>query len=480
MFEDLANAAALRFFVEISAIPRPSYHEKTIADYLEKFAAKRGLACYRDAVHNVLIKRPATAGREGEPAVLLQAHTDMVAEKHSYVEHDFLREGIALEREGDRLFANGTTLGADDGFGVAIMLAVLDDMELSCPPLECLFTSAEEVGLVGAEKFDYSRISAKYMLNLDSAEEDTVIVGCCGGVRSTLTVPVTFEKAEGQGITLSVGGLCGGHSGEDIHRNRMNANVLIGKLLLALGEHTPFRLVKITGGDKSNAIPRECEVTLLPDDSVAAHNFLEGAKALAQTFLCAKEDEGLTVRAEATSVTRALTYADTDKILQVLQMPNGVLHMRKEPPIMPETSRNLASLRTEKDSIVVKLCSRSPRQDRFLELRAGEEDLAKRVLGTVTYDNAYPGWESDMNAPLVHTWQKALYTVTGKQTKPTLIHAGLETGLITNAVKGLEAIAVGCNIHDLHTPFETMEISSFLRISHTVKEFLRTIHYRSI
>lgn len=476
MLETIANDAALRFFEEISAIPRASYHEKEIADYIEKFAATRGLFCYRDAAHNVLVKKCATQGREQEPAVLLQAHTDMVAEKHSHIEHDFLREGIKLQCEGDRLFANGTTLGADDGFGVAIMLAVLDDNELSAPALECLFTSAEEVGLVGAGKFDYSRISAKYMLNLDSAEEDTVIVGCCGGVRSTLTVPVTPERVQGQGITLSVGGLCGGHSGEDIHRNRLNANVLIGKLLLALREHTPFRLVDIAGGDKSNAIPRECKVTLLPDDIDAAHTFLKGAAALARSFICAKEDEGLTLAANVIDVTHAISYADTDKILQVLQLPNGVLHMRKEPPIMPETSRNLASLRTDTDRIIINLCARSPKPERFLELKDEEEALAKRISGRIEYDNAYPGWEGDMNAPLVHTWQKALYAVTGKCAEATLIHAGLETGLITNAVKGLEAIAVGCNIHDLHTPFETMEISSFLRISHTVKAFLRIIN----
>ncbi len=476
MLETIANDAALRFFEEISAIPRASYHEKEIADYIEEFAANRGLFCYRDAAHNVFVKKRATQGREHEPSVLLQAHTDMVAEKHSHIEHDFLREGIKLQCEGDRLFANGTTLGADDGFGVAIMLAVLDDNELSAPALECLFTSAEEVGLVGAGKFDYSRISAKYMLNLDSAEEDTVIVGCCGGVRSTLTVPVTFEHVPGQGITLSVGGLCGGHSGEDIHRNRLNANVLIGKLLVALREHTPFRLVDIKGGDKSNAIPRECKVTLLPDDIDAAHAFLEGGEALARSFICAKEDKGLTLAANVSGVTRVMSYADTDKILQVLQLPNGVLQMRKEPPIMPETSRNLASLRTDTDRVIIKLCARSPKPRRLLEIRGEEEALAKSVSGAVEYDNAYPGWESDMNAPLVHTWKKALYTVTGNRAEATLIHAGLETGLITNAVKGLEAIAVGCNIHDLHTPFETMEISSFLRISHTVKEFLRIIN----
>ena len=472
----MEHSASLRFFEEISAIPRPSYHEREIADYIEKFAQERGLSCYRDKENNVLVKKPATLGRENEPAVLLQAHTDMVAEKHLHVVHDFLHDGIELIREGDRLFANGTTLGADDGFGVAIMLAVLDGEAASHPALECLFTAAEEVGLLGAERFDYSHITAKYMLNLDSAEEDTVIVGCCGGMRSKLTLPATFERVTGEGNTLSLGGLSGGHSGEDIHRNRLNANVLMGKLLAALREHTPFRLVEMTGGDKSNSIPRDCTATLLPDDSDAARAFLEGAGALARSFIIAKEDEGLTVKAEAAPVARALSYPDTDRVLRVLEIPNGVLRMRSETPIMPEVSRNLASVRTHEDCVVVNLCSRSPREDRLDEICRQEQALAKSVCGIRNEVSRYPGWVSDMNAPLVHAWQNALMSVTGKGAEPTLIHAGLETGIITNAVPGLEAISVGCDLHDLHTPFETMEISSFLRISKTVVEFLRIVN----
>jgi len=476
LINDMAPLAPFHFFEEISAIPRASFEEERIADHLEKFAADRALFCYRDAAHNVLIKKPASKGRENERAVLLQAHTDMVTEKHAHIEHDFSREGIALVREGNKLFANGTTLGADDGFGVAIMLALLDDRTLSCPALECLFTSAEEIGLVGAGKFDYSKISAKYMLNLDTAKEDTVIVGCCGGICSNFTVPVTFEEACANGIAISVGGLCGGHSGGDIHRGRLNANVLLGKILSALQKHTPFRLAGITGGDKSNAIPRECEALLLPDDKEAADAFLAGAQALAKSFVVAKEDAGLFLNVEPAPVSRALTYADTEKILQILNMPNGVLHMRSEAPIMPEASRNLASLRTHEKSITAELSSRSAKPARLQESRQEQDALAARISASVDYYGEYPGWEGDMQGSLVRTWQAAFSTVTGKHAAPTLIHAGLETGLITNAVPGLEAISVGCNIHDLHTPFETMDLDSFARIFRTVKEFLRIIN----
>lgn len=467
--------APFAFFEEISAIPRPSLGEERIADYLVRFAADRGLWCYRDVAHNVLIKKPASKGREAEPTVLLQAHTDMVTEKHPHIKHDFHTEGITPQVSGNLLFANGTTLGGDDGFGVAVMLAVLDDKTLSHAPLECLFTSAEEIGLVGAGRFDYSHIGAKYMLNLDSSEEDTVIVGCCGGLRSKLTVPVTFTPLDAPGISIVIGGLCGGHSGEDIHRERLNANALMGKLLSALQKVTPFRLASITGGEKINAIPRDCEAVVIPQDMAAAQRVLADVQALAGSFVCAEEDRDLTVTVSAVQVTRALDYADTDKIMQVLAIPNGILHMRREPPIMPEASRNLANLRTHENTITSELFSRSAKEQRLLESQAEQDALAARIGGEMTYYGVYPGWESGTDAPLVRAWQTAFHTVTGKHTAPTLIHAGLETGLITNAVKGLEAIAVGCNIHNLHTPVETIELDSFARIYRTVLEFLRIL-----
>lgn len=475
LLDRLEPRAPFRFFEEISAIPRPSLHEAKIADHLESFSNERGLFCYRDAADNVLIKKPATAGREGEPAVLLQAHTDMVTEKHSYVRHDFNTEGLTLLVRDGLLYADGTTLGADDGFGVAIMLAVLDEKELSHPALECLFTSAEEIGLVGAGQFDYSHITAKNMLNLDSAEENTVIVGCCGGVRSELTLPISLAPVNEEGISVAIGGLCGGHSGEDIHRGRLNALVLMGKLLTALRVQTPLRLARVTGGEKTNAIPRECEAVLLADDRAVAEDFAQKLEALARSYIAASEDGGLSVKVESVHVKKAMSYTDTDKIIRVLSIPDGVLHMRSVPPVMPEASRNLANCRTHGDKVTFGISSRSAKECRLDESRAEQDALAVDIGATVTYYNAYPGWESAMDAPLVRAWQEAYHTVTGASTEPTLIHAGLETGLITNAVKGLSAIAVGCNVHNLHTPRETMELDSFSRIYRTVLEFLRIL-----
>ena len=474
LVNDIEPLAPFHYFEEISAIPRPPLKEARIADYLEDFAKAHGLWCYRDKAYNVLIRKPASSDMCDAPTVLLQAHTDMVCEKRPDVTHDFDTEGLELRRDGNRLFANGTTLGADDGFGVAVMLAVLADGTLSHPPLECLFTSAEEIGLVGASQFDYGLLRARYMLNLDSSEEDTVIVGCCGGLRAQMTLPVSLHALKGRGLTVTVGGLCGGHSGEDIHRGRRNANVEMGKLLQVLAEMTEMRLVHLHGGDKSNAIPRDCVAIVWVRDDVA-EAFAAKASAMLAEAVTAKEDQGAFVRVEQCAVDTALSLEDTAKVLSVLSLPDGVLAWRKTPPIMPDTSRNLASVRTHGDKIVFTTFSRSPRVAPLESSRAEQERLAAALGAEMSYADPYPGWESATDAPLVKRWQEAYRRVSGLETTPTLIHAGLETGLICNAVAGLEAIAVGCNIHNLHAPIETMELDSFARIYCVVTEFLQTI-----
>lgn len=475
LINDRDPLAPFHYFEEISAIPRPSLDEGKIADYLENFAKARGLWCYRDRAHNVLIKKPASRGRENAPTLLLQAHTDMVCEKRPEVVHDFHAEGLTLCRQGNLLFAKGTTLGADDGFGVAVMLAVLADDTLSHPPLECLFTSAEEIGLVGAGQFDYRLLSARYMLNLDSAEENTVIVGCCGGIRSKITLPVEFLAVKGIALTLTIGGLCGGHSGEDVHRGRLNANVEMGKLLQKLADITNIRLAYLSGGDKSNAIPRDCTATVWVEDVAAAEAFAASAASYLAAGVRTEEDKNAFLYVEKTEAHTALSFEDTAKVLRVLSLPNGVLSWRTEPPIMPHYSRNLASVRTHGDKIVFELSSRSPDATLLDSSCAEQNGLADGIGAAVSYSGAYPGWESATDAPLVKMWQQAYTSTLGLEATPTLIHAGLETGLITNAVKGLEAISVGCHIHDLHTPVETMELDSFARIYQTIVEFLRII-----
>ena len=462
-----------RYFEEISAIPRASYHEAAIADYLEHFAADRGFDCYRDEANNVLIKKAGTAGREQEAPLLLQAHTDMVTEVAFGKAHDFMTEGVKLQRKDNILFANGTTLGADDGFGVALMLSVLDGAAASHPPLECLFTSAEEVGLVGAGAFDYSRISARRMLNFDSAEEHLVITGCCGGVRSDVHIPVALKPFAGQGLRIGLHGLCGGHSGEDIHRGRANAFVTLGKLLSGLYEKTPFRFVSINGGDKDNAIPRDCEAVILPVDLLAAKSYLSDAEQLLSALVTSPDDSKRHLSVAEIPVHASMTKKDTENILDFLAVRNGVLCWRSDIAGMPETSRNLASVHTEGEMIKVCFSSRSPFDHKLDELMSELEQLAAGLGGSASPRSRYPGWEGIPDSPLSAGWQAAYRRVTGREISTTVIHAGLECGLISSKLPGLEVISVGCNIHDLHTPVETVELDSFERIYQTFLDFLK-------
>ena len=465
IIKGVKNERPFYYFEQISKIPRASRNEKEIADYIVDFANERGLRVYRDRVDNVLITKNA----ENDAPIMLQAHTDMVAEKNIGTAHDFANDPIELIQEGNILRANGTTLGADDGFGVAVMLAVLESDEISHPYLECLFTSSEEVGLEGASAFDYSQIKSRRMINLDSAEEDTIIIGCCGGIRTELTIPVTFEKGEFNGYRLTLGGLCGGHSGEDINRGRLNAHIVMGKILNKIYAQDKFCLSYISGGDKDNAIPRECECVITTNKELD----LGWVNEFARELLWAKEDGELFVKVEKTNTFSAVSFETTEKILEILSIRNAVLYFRTEPPILPETSRNLARIRTKDDSIIISFSSRSYLDSRLDESICELDSLAKKLGGTTYHHERYPGWASDKDIPLVKGWQSAFFNVSGKQTEPTLIHAGLECGLMSRELKGLEAISVGCNVHDLHTPKETMEIDSMDKIFEAMLQFLK-------
>ncbi len=365
-----ADSAPLRFFEEISAIPRASRNEAEIADYLERFAAERGLFCRRDASCNVLIKKGASVGREAEPALMLQAHTDMVAEKNEGVAHDFATQGLRLLREGNILRADGTTLGADDGFGVAIMLAALDDDTLSHPALECLFTAAEEVGLVGASACDYSDITAKRMINLDSAEEDRIIVGCCGGHRTDLLLDVQTHPADGEGILVKVSGLCGGHSGEDIHRGRGHALAILQSLLCELRKTQELRFAHLVCPGRSNVIPRECSATVCARDRQAAETLLRAAadRVLREPRLA--EDAGLCIEIEKAPYRELWSVEDTDRMLQLLGLPHGVLTWRV-PGLLPQTSRNLGLVCYKRGMVGVSVSTRSPSKKNAVGKRCG-------------------------------------------------------------------------------------------------------------
>lgn len=469
-----AYDAPLRYFEEISAVPRASGKEERIADYLVRFAESRGLSCYRDALHNVLVKKPGSAGRENEPPLLVQAHSDMVAAKIETCTHDFDTEGIRLVREGDILRADGTTLGADDGAGVAMILAILADDTLSHPPLECLFTVSEEIGLLGAAAFDYSRISARRMLNLDSSEEDKIVTGCCGGLRTDLTLSLAAAPNDKEGLIVTVDGLCGGHSGEDIHRGRGNALSMMGELLTALLQAGKVSLGEIRGGDKDNVIPRYCRAEIVTDDIGRAERVLSEKAAQLKALCKAPEDAGLTFTFAPTVPRRLLSPDATARIARLLMIPTGVLAYRPD-GVFPDLSRNVATVVTNENGVIVGLSTRSPDPAPIAACSKEVEAVAAEVGAKVRHHSAYPGWESPADSAVVKAWQKAYTAVTGKTATPCVIHAGLECGLISASLPGLEAISVSCDIEGLHTPAERMDLASFGRVYRTVLAFLKEI-----
>jgi dipeptidase D len=309
------------------------------------------------------------------------------------------------------------------------------------------------------------------MLNLDSAEEREVITGCCGGVRTEITLPATPVAAAGIGARVFLSGLSGGHSGEDINKGRGNAHILMGRLLKALGELTPFRLCSLSGGDKDNAIPRECEAIVLVESREALSAFAAQANVLLASFLTATEDGKASVSVTEVSVSAAYSEADSAKMLSVLGIDNGVLAYY-EGEQMPRTSRNLAKISSEADGVVFGFSSRSANESELDGSCESLDALAASIGGTTRHFSRYPGWESAGETALCRDWQAAYAKVSGNSARATVIHAGLECGLITASLKGMQAISDGCNIFDLHTPQERVELDSFDRIYQTLLAFL--------
>ena len=454
-------ASLFRFFEEISAIPRPSYHEEKIADYLVAFAKERGLECHRDAAHNVLIKKPATKGMEGGPAVLFQGHTDMVCEKNADVEHDFLRDPIKLFVDGKMLRAKGTTLGADNGVAVATMLAILDGEIGAHPAVECLFTTAEEMGLDGANSFDYSRISARRLVNLDSEELDLVTAGCAGGVRSDIVIPCKIKPLSGSSIRVSVSGLMGGHSGVNINSGRANANKLMGRLLSALYQTQEITLISLSGGSKDNAIPRECEAILAVSDLDAAIDLLTDTAAEIANEL-SQDDKGFCVVCEETEAGDVMMDAEsTLRILSFLSgVQSGVITMSPYVKGLVEFSRNLSVIRTEGEAVCFVLSTRSSLESQ-LEASINELTLFAKLLGaSIRHHGRYPGWSYAKESAIREAYLAAHHEVTGKDAAPDVIHAGLECGIISSKLPDMDMISVGPDMFDIHSPDEALDLES--------------------
>lgn len=495
-FTSMDPALVWQHFEDICRIPHGSGNEEALAIFIENFAQNQGLFCHRDTANNVFVRLPATKGYEHIPPVMLQGHTDMVCEKDSNSTHDFAKDALSLFLDGDKIAAQGTTLGGDDGIAVAMMMAVLQDPPQPHPTIECLFTVSEETGLEGAHAFDPSAVSvtAKTMINLDSECESVVTAGCAGGMRTDITLPVVSTAFEGICVEISLDGFSGGHSGVEIHEGHTNAIKALGEILTQALQKTPcpIYLCDVHGGGKDNAIPREAHaiLALQSQDMTVAEQFCNQVKACAellrQTPHIIPRDHHFTCRADIISHhPQAMFAEETNAVLALWQMArDGVLAMNAHVKGMVAYSRNMGILQTIKDEadcptgVRFSFSTRSACETHLDSAERELELLAKTCSpkGTkpiVHHHARYPGWDYAPTSPIRELWLATSQNLYGNTPKIEAIHAGLECGILLSKMPGMDIISVGPDMWDIHTPKERLGISSTARLYRLLREVLQ-------
>ncbi len=455
-----------KHFDKIRSIPHESGNEAQMAEYLLSFAKSKGFDSEKDATGNVVIRIPATPGHEDAPTVVLQGHMDMVCEKNSDVAHDFLKDPIEVELDGEWVAAKGTTLGADNGIGEAAGLAVSESEDVIHGPLELLFTVDEEVGLTGAGKLEEGFVKGKMMLNLDSEELGAVYVGCSGGGDSTMRLPVDFVDAPAgtKAYVMKVSGLSGGHSGIDIHENRGNAIKILASVLLKALTALPCHLAGIKGGSKRNAIPREAEAGLMVlETEVDELSELVGKEvdAINGELDSEKEVLAITIEPAEHGITKVFSEDDQNKVLKLIgDLPHGVAAMSKDIPGLVETSNNLATISTGGDGVVIGTSTRSSIASELLGLRDKIKSMGVAAGAAVEENEPYPGWKPNLESKLLATVKEIHKREFGKEPEVKAIHAGLECGIIGEKFPGMDMVSIGPWIEHPHSPGERVNIPS--------------------
>lgn len=453
-----------KYFEEISAIPRGSGHTSKIREYCENFAKARNLKFISDNANNIVIYKNGSNGRENEKPVIIQGHTDMVWEKDETCRIDFETDGLELAVEGDYVYAKGTTLGGDDGIAVAMCLALLDSDEYSHPPLEILFTSDEEIGMIGAGELDASVLEGKRMLNLDSEAEGTLWVSCAGGVRADIALKTECEKCDKATYKITVSGLHGGHSGAEIHKGYVNANKIMGILLDELKNKADFKIADIFGGTAGNAITRDscCIITSDCNDIMSVIN--EIGFALCNKIKSTDPDAVIAV-SETENAEKCMDAKTTQKVVALLnELLSGVIAMSKEIDGLVETSLNLGILKHSEGAVNFGFSVRSGKDSERVKLCERLSEIAERHSSEITFSSAYPAWEFKADSELRDIMAKTYFEMFGKEMVVTAIHAGLECGLFCGKIKGLDCVSLGPDMYDIHTPCEKLSISSTERV----------------
>jgi len=466
----------LAFFEEFSKIPRGSGNEQAISDYLVAFAKKRNLEVKQDAALNVVIYKP---GKQNSAPLIIQSHMDMVCEKNADTTHDFTKDPISLRYEGDFVYANGTTLGADNGVGMAISLALLDS-NLEHPPLEIIFTAEEETTMKGISALDKSWLTARRMINMDSGNDTTFCVGCAGGGRLDFNIPLTWEEVPaGMAVKqLTVRGLLGGHSGGEIHLGKANSIRTLGRALRALATETDIRIMSVSGGLKANAIPREANAEIaLPAAEVgkAEQILAELQKTLRTEYRIPDPDITLALT-ECTASGKAFTKTAANKaVAAMLLLPFGVLHMHHDIPGLVETSNNIGVMETTPNAITIDCALRSSVPSRRQFIRTQIETLAEALDVNVTFSAGYPGWTYNPDSPLLAAAVAEFKKIYNDEPNIQAVHAGLECGFMLEKIPDMDIISYCCKVFDAHTPNEHMSLSSLEKVWNYTKELLKTI-----
>lgn len=455
-----------KHFEKITSIPHCSGNETQLGEYLLAYAKGRKLEAERDSNGNVVIRLPATPGYEDRPVVVLQGHMDMVCEKNSDVQHDFLKDPIQVELDGEWLTAKGTTLGADNGIGMAAALATIDSEDVAHGPLELLFTVDEEVGLTGAGKLESGFVNGKKMINLDSEELGAVYIGCAGGADTTLKLPVELVDAPAgtKGFLLKVAGLRGGHSGIDIHEQRGNAIKILARILWKASRMQPCHVVNIRGGNKRNAIPREAVAELMVlETALDDLSELVGDETERIREELGNREKDLSVKLEPAegSFSKVISADAQKNVLNILvALPHGVEAMSYDIANLVETSNNLATVSTCGDEVVIGLSTRSSIASALRALRERIRSTAELAGAGIEENEPYPGWKPDLESKLLAVVVQVHKKIFGVEPKTKAIHAGLECGIIGEKFPGMDMISIGPWIEHPHSPEERINMPS--------------------